>query len=75
MVGKGKHVRLYCDGRNQTLRIPRDLELEGDEAIVHKEGDRLIIEPMHKGHLLDLLARLQPLEEQLPDVDADLPAL
>jgi virulence-associated protein VagC len=31
------------------LRIPREFELEGDEAIVRNEGDRLIIQPVRKG--------------------------
>lgn len=28
-----RHVRLFKNGRNQALRIPRDFELPGDEAI------------------------------------------
>lgn len=44
-----RHVRLFRNGRNQAVRIPRDFELEGDEAILRKEGDRLIIEPIRKG--------------------------
>jgi len=70
-----RHVRLFRNGRNQALRIPRDLELEGDEAIIHKEGDRLIVEPVRKGRLLALLATLPPLEVPFPDVDEDLAAL
>lgn len=67
-------VRLFRNGRNQALRIPRDLEIDGDEAILRREGDRLIIEPIRKGKLLALLESLAPLEEGMPDVDADLPA-
>ena len=67
-----RHVRLFRNGRNQALRIPREFELEGDEAIIHKEGDRLIVEPVRKGKLLALLATLEPLEEVLPDVDETL---
>ena len=70
-----RHVRLFRNGRNQALRIPREFELEGDEAILRKEGDRLIIEPVRKGRLLALLASLEPLEETFPDVDEDLPPL
>jgi antitoxin VapB len=70
-----RHVRLFRNGRNQALRIPRDLELEGDEAIIRKEGDCLIVEPVRKGRLLALLAKLEPIEEPFPDVDEDLPAL
>ena len=67
-----RHVRLFRNGRNQAVRIPREFELEGDEAILRKEGDRLIIEPVRKGRLLALLGRLDPIEEPFPDVDNDL---
>ena len=70
-----RHVRLFRNGRNQALRIPREFELEGDEAILRKEGDRLIIEPVRKGQLLALLASLEPLAEEFPDIDEDLPQL
>ncbi len=65
-----RHVRLFRNGRNQALRIPREFELDGDEAIIRKEGGRLIVEPVRKGGLVALLATLQPLDEALPDVDA-----
>lgn len=67
-----RHVRLFRNGRNQALRIPREFEFEGDEAIVRKEGDRLIVEPVRKGRLLALLGSLEPLDESFPDVDEDL---
>ena len=67
-----RHVRLFRNGRNQALRIPREFELEGDEAIIHKEGDKLIIEPVRKGKLLTLLATLEPLDEAFADVDEGL---
>ena len=70
-----RHVRLFRNGRNQALRIPREFELAGDEAIMRKEGDRLIVEPVGKGRLLVLLASLEPLEETFPDIDEDLPPL
>ncbi len=70
-----RHVRLFRNGRNQALRIPREFELEGDEAIIRKEGDRLIVEPIRKGRLLTLLNTLDPLEEPFPDVDEDLPPM
>jgi len=70
-----RHIRLFRNGRNQALRIPREFELDGDEAIIRKEGDRLIVEPVRKGQLLSLLATLPPLDETFPDVDEDLPGL
>lgn len=70
-----RHVRLFRNGRNQALRIPREFELEGNEAIIRKEGSRLIIEPIDKGRLLSLLAKLPNLDESFPDVDEDLLSL
>ncbi len=67
-----RHVRLFRNGRNQALRIPREFELEGEEAIIRKEGDRLIVEPVRLGGLLALLDSLQPIDETFPDVDEAL---
>jgi len=75
MIQSERHVRLFRNGRNQALRIPRDFELEGDEAILRKEGDRLIVEPIRKGRLLALLATLPDLDESFPDIGEDLPPL
>lgn len=70
---KGRHVRLFRNGRNQALRIPRELELDADEAIVSRDGDRLIIEPVKRQqNLAQLLAGWEPLNERFPDVDNGL---
>ena len=67
-----RHVRLFRNGRNQAVRIPRQFELQGDEAILRKEGNRLVIEPVRNGRLLALLGTLDPIEEPFADVDHDL---
>jgi antitoxin VapB len=64
-----RHVRLFRNGRNQALRIPAEFELPGKEAILRKEGDRLIVEPTRRQTLLGLLATWEPLEEGLPEVE------
>ena len=68
-----RHVRLFRNGRNQALRIPRDLELPGQEAIVRKEGRRLVVDPVARPSLLAVLATLKPLDEDVPRVER-LPA-
>lgn len=70
-----RRVRLFRNGRNQALRIPREFEIEGEEAILRREGGRLILEPVRKGKLLTLLASLERLDVPFPDVDDDLPVL
>jgi antitoxin VapB len=69
---RSRRVRLFTNGRNQAVRIPREFELPGDEALMRKEGDRLIIEPAPPRSLLAVLATLEPLEETFPDI-ADPP--
>jgi len=68
-----RRARLFRNGRNQAVRIPREFELPGDEVILYKDGDRLIMEPVKKqARLLELLATLEPIEDAFPDVDEGL---
>lgn len=63
-----RHVKLFKNGRNQAVRIPREFELPGEDAIMRKEGDRLIIEPTQPKSLLAVLATLAPLDEEFPPI-------
>jgi antitoxin VapB len=67
-----RHVSLFRNGRNQTIRIPREFELEGTEAIIRKESDRLIIEPVKQKSLKELLATLPTLDEDFPEITEPL---
>jgi antitoxin VapB len=69
-----RHVRLFRNGRNQAVRIPVEFELPGDEAIMHRDGDRLVIEPVRKRGLIALLKTMKPLEEAFPEIDDSVPA-
>jgi antitoxin VapB len=69
-----RHVRLFRNGRNQAVRIPVEFELPGDEAIMHRDGDRLVIEPVRKRGLSALLKAMKPLEERFPEIDDAVPA-
>lgn len=68
-----RHVKLFKNGRNQAVRIPREFELPGEDAVMRKEGDRLIIEPAQPKSLLDVLATLKPIDEAFPDIDDPAP--
>jgi len=69
-----RQVRLFRNGRNQAVRIPVEFELPGNEAIMHRDGDRLIIEPVRKRGLIALLKTMKPLKEDLPEIDDPVPA-
>ena len=77
-----RHVRLFRNGANQAVRIPKEFELPGTDALMHREGNRLILELMAakpaKGTMAALALALQdmatvgPIEEAFPDVDDGL---
>ena len=54
---------------NQAGRIRREFELRGEDAIIRKEGQRLIVEPAPPKSLLAILATLQTLDEEFPPID------
>jgi len=56
-----RHVKLFKNRRNQAVRIPVEFELPGNDAIMHRDGDRLIIEPTRKRGLIALLKSMTPL--------------
>lgn len=64
-----RHVKLFKNGRNQAVRIPREFELPGEDAIMRKEGNKLIIEPVEPLSLLAVLAKLEPITEDFPQID------
>ena len=68
-MSEQRHVRLFRNGRNQAVRIPVEFELPGDEVIMHRDGDRLVIEPVRKRGLVALLKTMKPLEEAFPEID------
>lgn len=64
-----RHVRLFKNGRNQALRIPREFELPGNEAILRREGSRLTVEPVPPRSLLAVLATWEPAGEDFPGIE------
>lgn len=67
-----RHIKVFKNGRNRAVRIPREFEFPGEEAIMRKEGNRLIIEPVPPKSLLAVLATLAQLQEEFPPI-LDLP--
>jgi antitoxin VapB len=66
---KHRRVKLLRDGRNQAVRIPIEFELPDGEAIMHRDGNRLVIEPILKRGLLALLKTMKPVDEPFPKID------
>ena len=75
-------VRVFRNGANQAIRIPREFELPTLDATIRKVGNTLVIEPVprepEKGTMAALLLALEeiqalgPCEDEFPDVDEGL---
>lgn len=72
-MGAERHVKLFKNGRSQAVRIPREFELPGEDAIMRKENGKLVIEPAPPRSLLALLASLEPIDESFPEIDDPAP--
>jgi antitoxin VapB len=68
-----RHVRLFRNGRNQAVRIPVEFELPGNEAIMRRDGERLVIEPLRKRGLVALLKTMKPIKSGVPDINDPMP--
>ena len=73
-MSEQRHVRFFRNGRNQAVRIPVEFELPGDEAIMHRDGERLVIEPVRKRGLIALLKTMKPIADDLPEIVDPVPA-
>lgn len=77
--GRSREAKLFRNNRSQAVRIPAEFELPGDRVLIHREGAKLIIEPVSKpANIHELLAEWrneEPLgtDDQFPDIE-DMPA-
>jgi antitoxin VapB len=69
MLQDQRHVKLFRNGRNQAVRIPVEFELPGDEAVMRREGDHLVIVPLRRRGLAALLDSWKELTEPFPEIE------
>jgi antitoxin VapB len=79
---EARQVRLFRNGANQAIRIPREFELQGTEVTIRRVAGTLVIEPVQQQHpkgspaaLLAALATLEPIAEPFANVDHGLQPL
>lgn len=83
MLEPSRHVRLFRNGANQAVRIPKEFEFNASEAVMRKVGDTLVLEPVpaikpERGTAaamllaLEELRKLGPISDEFPDIDEGL---
>ena len=43
-----KTASIFWTGRSQAIRLPKEFRFEGDTVLVHREGNAVILEPLHE---------------------------
>jgi len=64
-----REARLFRNGRNQAIRVPREFELPGETALIYQDGARLVIEPQPNQTLAGLFERWDDLDEEFPVIE------
>lgn len=67
MNNSRQHAHLLNDGQSQIIKILQEFEMGCDEAIIRREGKRLILEPVKKKGLLSASEKLNPLDGDFPN--------
>jgi len=71
-------AKLFANGRSQAIRLPKEFRMPGDRVWIHREGQRLVIEPEEtpgldaNGWPLDLWNRIDALgdADDVPVIEA-----
>ncbi len=73
-MNEPRHVRIFKNGRSRAVRIPKEFDIFGDEAVIERRGEELVLRAKPRRTpraLIDYLRALPPLgpEDELPEID------
>lgn len=63
-----RRVKIFKNGCNQAVRISREFELSGEDAVMSKARKRLVKDPAAPQSVLPLLKTLQPIKEDFAPI-------
>lgn len=70
-------AKLFANGRSQAIRLPKEFRMPGDRVLIHREGKRLIVEPVEVverdalGHRVGFWEEIQELCKDITDEEWD----
>lgn len=42
-------AKLFKNGNSQAVRLPKEFRFEGEEVLIHREGERIVLQPKKRG--------------------------
>ena len=64
-----RRIKIIQTGGEQSIPVPREFALPTEDALIRKDGDKLVIEPAARPSLLKVLAGLRPIGEDFPPIE------
>jgi len=64
-----KTAKLFMNGRSQAVRLPREFRLPGNMVRIHREGRRVVLEPITDGWGETFWASFGAWDEEIPRLD------
>lgn len=68
----GDLAKIFWSGRSQAVRLPKEYRFEGSEVRIHREGEKVILEPVEHDNW-DWLQRLKPMDNDAVAAALDRP--
>ena len=65
-------AKLFRNGKNQAVRLPKEFEMDVSAVLIHRQGDKLILSPKPDSWE-DYFAIAQTLGDDFPDDISELP--
>jgi len=45
-VTESARAKVFVNGRSQAVRLPKEFRMPGTEVLIHREGNRIVLEPL-----------------------------
>ncbi len=66
-----KTAKLFMNGRSQAVRLPKEFRLPGHEVRIHREGRRIVLEPITDEWGDAFWSSFGAWDEEIPRLDPD----
>jgi len=67
-----REARIFKNKSNQAIRIPSDFKFDVERVRISREGERLVIEPIHDNELMALLDGWNDLDVDFPEIKDEI---
>ena len=60
-------AKLFTNGRSQAVRLPQEFRFEGDEVLIERVGDTVVLRPLRKKTWAEVFAAIDAIDAVFPE--------